>query len=294
MNVLIIDALYESVQKKGNVCVGLDTAMEYIPKEFLTKYTFEEDALFRFNQGIIDATADAAACFKLQIAYYEAMGLKGLNVYKKTLEYVKSIGGITIADVKRGDISKTAEMYAKAHFEGDFESDFMTLSPYMGLDSIDPYLPYVKNKEKGVFLLIRTSNPGASDIQYIQSGEKRVYSMVGEKIRKLGDDYVGKCGYSSIGGVVGCTHVEEGKELRRQLHNMFFLIPGYGAQGGTAEDVKLYLKEGNGGVVNSSRGILLAYRKHEDGALKFDQYAREEAVKMRDAIRTTEAKAEVR
>ena len=282
---MIIDRLYESVKKNGHVCVGLDTGIEYIPKEVLDRHASLEDALFEYNRTIIDATLDVAACYKVQIAYYEALGLSGLKVYKRTLEYIREKHSIIIADIKRGDISKTAEMYAKAHFEGDFESDFVTLNPYMGLDGLEPYLPYVKNKEKGLFVLVRTSNKGAADIQYINTAEnKKVYTEVGEKIQQLGNQYLGNCGYSSIGGVVGCTHVEEGIKLRKDLDKMFFLIPGYGAQGGTAEDVALYLKGGNGGVVNSSRGILLAYKKHEDGEKHYGDYARKEAIRMREDI----------
>lgn len=282
---MIIDRLYECVNKNGHVCVGLDTGIEYIPKDILDRNTSLEDAVFEYNKTIIDATLDITACYKVQIAYYEALGLLGLSAYKRTLQYIREKGSIIIADIKRGDISKTAEMYAKAHFEGDFESDFVTLSPYMGLDGLEPYLPYVKNKEKGLFVLVRTSNKGAEDIQYINTSQnKKVYTEVGEKIQQLGNEYLGSCGYSSIGGVVGCTHVEEGIKLRKDLDKMFFLIPGYGAQGGTAEDVALYLKGGNGGVVNSSRGILLAYKKHEDGEKYFGDYARKEAIRMREDI----------
>lgn len=282
---MIIDKLFKTVEEKGHVCVGLDTDLSYIPNTFLNKFGSLEDAIFEFNKAIIDETIDVAACYKPQIAYYEALGISGLMAYKKTLEYIKLKGGISIGDIKRGDISKTAEMYAKAHFEGDFEADFITLSPYMGLDSIEPYLPYIKEKEKGVFLLVRTSNKGAKDIQYIDTLEgKKVFDSVGEKIQNLGKECIGECGYSSIGGVVGCTHVEEGVELRSKLNSMFFLIPGYGAQGGKAEDVALYLKDGNGGVVNSSRGIMLAYKKHEDGEANFAKYARKEVIRMRDEI----------
>ena len=283
---MIIDRLFEAVEKKGHVCVGLDTDISYIPENLFKKFNSISDAIFEYNRKIIDATLDAASCFKVQIAYYEAYGLEGIIAYKKTLEYLRSKETIIIADIKRGDISKTAEMYAKGHFEGDFESDFITLSPYMGIDSIEPYLEYVKNNEKGLFPLIRTSNQGAKDIQYIkdENGE-RIFNVVGKKIQQLGDKYLGNCGYSSIGGVVGCTHREEAVEIRSTLDRMFFLIPGYGAQGGAAEDVKVLLKDGNGGVVNSSRGILLAYKKHEGGAEKFDIYAREEAISMREAIR---------
>ena len=282
---MIIDKLFESVNKNGHVCLGLDTDVSYIPKEFLKRFVSIDEALFQFNKSIIDATSDCVACYKVQIAYYEAYGLKGMIAYKKTLEYIKSVAGISIADIKRGDIANTAEMYARAHFQGDFESDFITLSPYMGLDSLNPYLPYVEQKEKGLFILIRTSNEGAKDIQYIndEKGEK-VYSIVGRKIMDIGEKFKGKCGYSSIGGVMGCTHAEEGIQLRKNLSSMFFLIPGYGAQGGKAEDVALYLENGNGGVVNSSRGILLGYKKYENGTEKFAECARAETLKMKEDI----------
>lgn len=283
---MIIDRLYEAVKNNGHVCVGLDTSIEYIPDDIIKKHTNVSDAIFEFNRRIVDSTLDVAACFKVQIAYYEAYGLEGLMAYKKTLEYIRKKGILVIADIKRGDISKTAEMYAKAHFEGDFESDFITLNPYMGMDSIEPYLKYVKNNEKGIFALLRTSNKGAKDIQYVEaSNGKKIYEIVSSKIQSLAMDYMGECGYSSIGGVVGCTHVDEGIKIRKGLNNMFFLIPGYGAQGGAADDVAIYLNKGNGGIVNSSRAILLAYRKHQDGESKFDLYAREEAVKMKEAIR---------
>lgn len=283
---MIIDRLFDSVEKKGNVCVGLDTAVEYIPKSFREKYENIEDALFEFNKRIIDATDEYAACFKVQIAYYEALGLKGLSAYKRTLEYVRNLGAVVIADIKRGDIAATAGMYARAHFEGDFESDLITLSPYMGMDSIEPYLPYVRNSEKGMFVLIRTSNKGAADIQYIEDSKgKKVYYHTGDKLNDLSREYMGSCGYSSIGGVIGCTHIDEGIELRNRYKKMFFLIPGYGAQGGAANDVAIYLRNGNGGVVNSSRGILLAYKNHEDGEKKFDEYAREEVLRMREDIK---------
>ncbi|MDW8801183.1 orotidine-5'-phosphate decarboxylase [Clostridium sp. A1-XYC3] len=282
---MIIDKLFESVREKGHVCVGLDTALDYIPNEFLNKYTSIEDGVFEYNRTIVDATLDVAACYKIQIAYYEALGLEGLRAYKKTLDYLKSRKGIVIADIKRGDIAKTAEMYAKAHFEGDFESDFITLNPYMGLDGLEPYLPYVSNKEKGLFVLVRTSNEGAKDIQYLDTNKnKKLYTVVGEKIQQLGDKYMGSCGFSSLGGVVGCTNTEEAIELRNKLNKMFFLIPGYGAQGGKAEDVALYLKDGNGGVVNSSRGILLAYRDKDNGERDFGDYARKEVIRMKDDI----------
>lgn len=280
----IMDKLYNAVEEKGVVCVGLDTALEYIPQH-ISEGRSVEDAIVKFNKDIIDATIDVASCFKVQIAYYEALGIEGMMAYKRTLEYLREKEAIIIADIKRGDIAATAKMYAKAHFEGDFEADFITLSPYMGMDSIEPYLPYITTGKKGIFSLVRTSNKGAEDIEYLDtvSGDK-VYHVVGDRLMDMGKGYVADCGYHPLGGVIGCTHVEEGKALRKRFSKMFFLIPGYGAQGGKAEDVAMYLNNGNGGVVNSSRGILLAYKK--DGREKeYALCAREEAIRMRDEIR---------
>lgn len=281
----IMDKLYQRVEELGVVCVGLDTAIDYIPAH-ITEGKSVEEAIFQFNKEIIDATLDVASCFKVQIAYYEALGISGLLAYKKTLEYLREKDLISIADIKRGDIAATAKMYAKAHFEGDFEADFITLSPYMGMDSIEPYMSYMETGKKGIFSLVRTSNPGAEDIEYLDttSGDK-VYHIVGDKLMEMGKDLVADCGYHPLGGVIGCTHVEEGVQLRKRFDKMFFLIPGYGAQGGKAEDVAMYLNNGNGGVVNSSRGILLAYKK-ENRPEEFALCAREEAIRMRDEIRT--------
>lgn len=283
---MIIDKLYERVAKNGHVCVGLDTDYSYLPETFAAQFPSKGEAVFQYNKALIDATLDVAACYKVQIAYYEAMGLEGMDCYRKTLAYLREKDAIIIADIKRGDIAKTAEMYAKGHFTGDFEADFITVSPYMGLDSISPYLPYIQNNNKGLFVLIRTSNEGAKDIEYIEATDGRhVYNIVGEKTNKLGKTYKGACGFSAIGGVMGCTHADEAAEVRRQLDSTFFLIPGYGAQGGKAEDIALYLKDGNGGVVNASRSILLAYRKVENGAENFAECSRKEAIRMRDDIR---------
>ena len=284
MDKLIIDKLYERVEERGVVCLGLDTALDYLPSHVLEGRTVSQ-ALFHFNKEIIDATLDVVACFKVQIAYYEALGIEGLIAYKNTLEYLREKDALIIADIKRGDIAATASQYAKAHFTGEFEADFITLSPYMGMDSIEPYLPYMKEGIKGVFVLVRTSNKGAEDFENLDLVDgRKLFNAVGDKLTEMGQQVKGKYGYTQIGGVIGCTHVEEGKEIRSRYNDMFFLIPGYGAQGGKAEDVALYLNNGNGGVVNSSRGILLAYKK-ENRELEFAACAREEAIKMRDEIR---------
>lgn len=283
---MVIDRLFEKVALNGHVCVGLDTDYSYLPTAMAERFPNVEDGLFEFNRALIDATLDVAACYKVQIAYYESYGIAGLRAYQKTLAYLREKKAVIIADIKRGDIAKTAEMYAKAHFTGDFEADFITLSPYMGLDSLSPYLPYFEKNEKGAFVLIRTSNEGAKDIEYLPTENNlRVYHVVGKKINEMGKPYIGKCGYSSIGGVMGCTHADEAVEIRAMLDSTFFLIPGYGAQGGKAEDIAKYLHDGNGGVVNSSRGILLAYRKQENGESDFAGCARAEAIRMRDDIR---------
>nr|WP_122012077.1 orotidine-5'-phosphate decarboxylase [Maliibacterium massiliense] len=281
---MMMDKLYESVAQRGVVCVGLDTDYSYLPEALQGAYQQEGEAIFAFNRRIIDATLDVAGCYKVQIAYYESLGMQGLEAYRNTLAYLRAHGAPVIADIKRGDIAKTAEMYAKAHFEGDFEADFVTLSPYMGMDSIAPYLPYVQHQGKGMFVLVRTSNPGAKDFQYVtDNAGTPFYDIVGRRVQQLGVDHMGACGYSAIGAVIGGTHAEEAVSIRKALDKTFFLIPGYGAQGAKASDIALYLKDGNGGVVNASRSVLLAYRKAGDEA-RFEDASRAEVLRMRKEI----------
>ena len=278
-----MDKLYEGVAARGPVCVGLDTDFSYLPEGFAKAGETAGESILRFNQALIDATRAVAGCYKVQIAYYEALGLDGLRCYARTLAAVRAAGIPVIADIKRGDIAKTAEMYARAHFAGDFEADLITLAPYMGLDSLSPYLPYAEKQGKGMFVLCRTSNPGAKDFEYEALADGRhVYDLVGDKVTALGADYMGQHGYSSIGMVIGGTHAEEASEIRARYKNSFFLIPGYGAQGGKASDIALYLNDRNGGVVNSSRGILLAWKKQPGTA--FDEAAYNECVRMKEDI----------
>ena len=281
---MIIDRLYKTVEEKGMVCLGLDTKLEYIPEEMQKKYQSVDDLIFEFNKRIIDCTEDIVAIYKPQIAFYEAYGIKGLMAYKRTMEYIRNNELLSIGDIKRGDISSTADMYAKAHFQGDFEADFITLNPYMGFDSITPYLKYLETGEKGILVLLRTSNPGAKDIEYLESDNKKIYYHVGDKLEEMGSKYIGECGYSSLGAVVGGTHTDEAIEIRQRYENMFFLIPGYGAQGGKGDGAALYLKDGNGGVVNSSRGIITAYKNYDDGEDKFEEYTRNAVLSMRKDI----------
>ena len=278
-----MDKLYASVAANGPVCVGLDTELSYLPESALDTARTAGENVVAFNRALIDATKSAAGCYKVQIAYYESLGLDGLRAYAETLRMVRAAGLPVIADIKRGDIAKTAEMYAKAHFTGDFEADLITLAPYMGLDSISPYLPYCKDQGKGVFVLCRTSNPGAKDIEYQKLADGRhVYDLVGDSLSALGQDYIGESGYTSIGLVIGGTHTEEASAIRAAYKNTFFLIPGYGAQGGKAADIARYLNKGNGGVVNSSRGILLAWKKQP--GVGYAEAAYNECVRMREDI----------
>ena len=278
-----MDKLYDAVAQRGPVCVGLDSDPSYLPADFVRSELTAGENLVRFNRAIFEATRDVAGCFKVQIAYYEALGLDGLRAYAETLKMVREAGLPVIADIKRGDIAKTAEMYARAHLDGEFEADYVTLAPYMGLDSIRPYMPYVTEKGKGLFVLVRTSNPGAKDFEYEKLADGRhVYDMVGDKLNAMGKECLGESGYSSLGLVIGGTHIEEAAEIRARYQDSFFLIPGYGAQGGTAADIAQYLTKGNGGVVNSSRSVLLAWKKQPGVA--FDQAARNECEHMRAAI----------
>jgi orotidine-5'-phosphate decarboxylase len=258
-----IDKLYEAAAMKGAVCVGLDTAFEYLPEAARRRFPSHAEAIFAYNRALVDATLDAAACYKVQIAYYEALGLAGLAAYSKTLAYIRKRGGLVIADIKRGDIADTAERYAAAHFYGDFEADFVTLNPYMGMDSLMPWFNAAEKTGKGAFVLARTSNPGMRDFenQELVTGGK-LYDAVAQSISQLAAHYSGSCGYGGFGAVIGCTEREEAAAIRAKYKNLFFLIPGYGAQGGGAEIATLLLRpDGSGGVVNASRSILKAWEK---------------------------------
>lgn len=281
---MIVDRLYEAVKEKGFVCVGLDSHLDYIPNYIKQKHEKISDVIFEYNKTIIDATSDIVAIYKPQIAYYEANGLEGLIAYQRTLRYLKENGLLSIGDVKRGDIASTAKEYAKAHFKGEFEADFITLNPYMGMDSITPYLDYLKTGEKGVFVLLRTSNEGAKDIECLDYNGEALYFKVGDELKKFADELTSECGYSPLGFVVGATHSEEAKKIRERYKNIFFLLPGYGAQGAKAEDIRTYLNDFNGGVVNSSRGIIKYYQKFEDGEERFGHYTREAVLNMRKDI----------
>ena len=264
--------LQELSLKNGPLCVGLDTDPSYIPENIVAKYESPAAAVLAYNKAIIDrVVADkSACCFKVQIAYYEAMGLEGMKVYAETLKYVRASGLIAISDIKRGDIGATSDAYAKAHFTGDFETDIITINPYMGFDTLKPFTEYCKPNGqaggKGIFVLLRTSNPGMVDIeqQELKAGG-RVLDKTGGELEKISAEF--KALYpeqncSPVGAVVGCTEESDARLLRNAYPDIFFLIPGYGAQGGAAR-IAATLLDKAGGTVNSSRGILCAWKKDE-------------------------------
>ncbi len=283
----IIDKLYEKVSKNGFVCIGLDSSIDYIP-ENMKKGKSVSEALFSYNKEIIDQTYDVCAIYKLQIAYYESYGIEGMIAYRDTLSYLREKDLLSIGDVKRSDIAASAKMYAKAHFEGDFETDFITLNPYMGMDSIEPYEEYIERGEKGVFVLLRTSNPGAKDFEVLPVDGEEFFYKVGDKLKDLNEKYIGESGFGPIGLVVGATHSEEVEKIRKKYDKMFFLIPGFGAQKADSMNVYKLLEELNGGVVNSSRAILKNWQNYEDGSEKVGYYARKKAIETYEEIKANE------
>ncbi len=264
--------LQEECKKKGPLCTGLDTDPSYIPPEVLQQYKSRADAVLDYNLALIEATKEYSACFKVQVAYYEAMGLDGMNVYAKTLKAVRNANIPVIADVKRGDIAATADAYARAHFSGDFEADIITMNPYMGFDTLEPFTSLAYEKGKGIFVLLRTSNPGMTDIEKLDLAQGGVViDRVGKELSRINECYSddAKAPCAVVGAVVGCTEESDARIIRDTYANMFFLIPGYGAQGGAARICATLLDKA-GGTVNNSRGILCAWKKDESLAEKRD------------------------
>ena len=280
---MIIDRLFETVANRGPVCVGLDTSPPLLPKTLRSGFPLPS-VILEFNRRVIDATYDLVACYKVQIAHYEALGVEGLSCYRDTLRYARGKRALVIGDVKRGDIASTGEMYAKAHFAGDFEADLITVNAYMGSDVISPFVPYLKKGNKGLFVLIKTSNPSASDIQDLSLGDRPVFMHIAELVRDWGKAYLGECGYSLIGGVVGATTRQQLAQIRKAFPALFLLVPGYGAQGGGGQDVAPAFVDGNGAVVNASRSILGAHRGKPDSEKRYAEYAREAVIAMREDI----------
>ena len=260
--------LQEAAKRFGPLCVGLDTDPSYIPENIIKNYASPAEAVLAYNLALIERIKkdQSACCFKVQIAQYEAMGLKGMEVYAKTVKAVRDAGFVAISDIKRGDIAATAGAYARAHFTGDFETDIITINPYMGFDTLKPFTEYTTAEKgsKAMFVLLRTSNPGMVDIeqQELKDGG-RVLDRVGNELNNIlqesKKEYADET-CSPVGAVVGCTEESDARSLRDAYPEIFFLIPGYGAQGGAAKICGILLEK-CGGTVNSSRGILCAWKK---------------------------------
>ena len=293
----MVDKLIEKIIEMQNpTCVGLDTDFSYLPDEMRDGMaTFEgvAEQLIEFNMNIIDKVCDI-----VQVAYYEQYGFEGMRAFDCTVNYARGRGLYVIADCKRNDIGSTAKCYSTAYLgETDingkrltaFPADMLTVNGYLGTDGIQPFVEDVKRHDKGIFVLVKTSNPSSGELQNLKldSGEP-LYERMGKLVESWGADCVGKYGYSDVGAVVGATHPEEAERLRKLLKHTFFLIPGYGAQGANAQMLKCCFDErGLGGIVNNSRGIICAYKKPAYTGLGYAEAARAACIDMqRDLVNT--------
>ena len=288
----MIDKLVGNIKKtNAPVVVGLDPMLSYIPGYIMEKAIRDQgesleaagQAIWEYNKGIIDATYDLIPAVKPQIAMYEQFGLPGLEAFKKTVDYCKEKGLVVIGDIKRGDIGSTSTAYAVGHLGkvqigntalSGFNEDFVTVNPYLGTDGVKPFVDVCKEESKGIFVLVKTSNPSSGEFQDQKIDEKPLYEIVGEHVAQWGAEVMGQCGYSQVGAVVGATYPEMGKVLRKVMPKSYILVPGYGAQGGTAADLKPYFNEdGLGAIVNSSRGIICAYKQEKYAGFGEENYA---------------------
>lgn len=301
----MIEKLVERIKKlEAPIVVGLDPTLNFVPGFLLDKAINEKgetleaaaDAIFEFNKKIVDAVYDLIPAVKPQIAMYEQFGIPGLMAYKQTVDYCHEKGLLVIGDAKRGDIGSTSTAYAIGHLGkvkiggteiAPIDTDFLTINPYMGSDSVVPFVEECKKNDKGLFILVKTSNPSSGEFQDQKVGKKAVYELVGKKVDEWGAELV-KNGYSDVGAVVGATYPEMGEVLREIMPKAYILVPGYGAQGGTAAELKPFFnKDGLGAIVNSSRGIIAAFKQEkyaEYGAEGFAEAARAAVIDMKNDI----------
>ena len=291
----MINKLIEKIRKtNAPIVVGRDPMLNYIPKhiqenafaEFGETLEGAAEAIWQFNKEIVDKTYDLIPAVKPQIAMYEQFGLPGLAAFKKTVDYCKEKGLVVIGDIKRGDIGSTSAAYAVGHIGkvkvgsktyAPFDEDFVTVNPYLGSDGVNPFLDVCKEEKKGIFVLVKTSNPSSGDFQDQKIDGRPLYELVGEKVAAWGSEVMGD-EYSYVGAVVGATYPEMGKVLRKVMPKAYILVPGYGAQGGKGKDlVHFFNEDGLGAIVNSSRGIIAAYKQ--------EQYAKFGAENFGDASR---------
>jgi orotidine-5'-phosphate decarboxylase len=303
------DRLDSAIKAKGNpICVGLDPRFDQLPKHITAGAIKKHGktagavaaAFLAFNRALIDAVADIVPICKPQVAFYEEFGWEGMRAYTETIRYAQKKGLLVISDAKRGDIGTTALAYARAHLGGEsigrksvgFDADALTVNPYMGRDTLEPFLEQGESGGRGIFVLVKTSNPGSGDLQDLTTnGGKPIREVVAEMVDALGKKYLGKRGLSDVGAVVGATYPQEARRLRELMPETIFLIPGYGAQGGTAADAAAgFRSDKRGAIVNNSRGIIFAFR-HEPyasqfGEKKFAQAARAATLKMAQELKT--------
>lgn len=306
---MFIDTLIEKIKEKNNpTVVGLDPKIDYVPS-FIKEEMFEKygtnlkgvsEAILKLNKMLIDSLYDIVPAVKPQLAYYEMYGVEGVRVFYETLKYAKEKGLLCIADGKRNDIGTTAEAYSSAFlgktkinedsFETVFDADALTVNPYLGIDGIKPFVNDCVNYGKGIFVLVKTSNKSSGQIQDILTQEgKSIYEKIAEYVNDWGSNVIGKYGYSSVGAVVGATYPNQAKILRKILKNAYILVPGYGAQGGTARDVAhAFGSDGLGAIVNASRSIMCAYMDEKWSGIytedRFNEASRAEALRMKDDI----------
>lgn len=286
------DRLVDAVERKSScVVAGLDPRVDALPDEFRSRAARSRadaaQAILDFNLKVLDAVAPHCVAVKPQSAFYEALGWEGVKAYAETVRASRERGLLVIGDVKRGDIGSTAEAYAEGHMDL-FESDSVTVNPYLGIDGIAPFLKRAE-AGKGVFVLVKTSNPSSVELQDLESGGRPIYEHVAALVHKWGEKSVGRSGYSAAGAVVGATFPEAAAKLRGMMPRAIFLVPGYGAQGATAQDCRAsFDAKGRGAVVNSSRGIIFAYGKN--GGANWTQAVKEAAKKMQGELESVRKK----
>ena len=295
----MIDKLIEKIQKTGApIVVGLDPMMKFVP-DHIKKTAFTQkgetlegaaEAVWLYNKEIIDKTYDLIQAVKPQIAMYEQFGIPGLCAFERTVAYCKEKGLVVIGDIKRGDIGSTSAAYAAAHLGkvqvgsslcAGFDEDFVTVNPYLGSDGVQPFIDVCREEQKGIFVLVKTSNPSSGEFQdrMVSTGditfsEQALYELVGMKVEEWGGQLMGRKGYSSVGAVVGATYPEQGKVLRKVMPHAFILVPGYGAQGASGKDLIHFFDENRlGAIVNSSRGIIAAYQNEKYSAFGAENFA---------------------
>ena len=298
-----IDILIDKIKETNNPTVmGLDPRYERLPECIKAKYGTDVksvwEGIIEYNKALIDATYDIIPAVKPQIAFYEMFGIEGMKAFKETCRYAKEKGMIVIADIKRGDIGTTAAGYSNAYLgqtlvgdkeESFYDIDWVTVNPYLGVDGVKPFVEDCKKYNKGIFVLVKTSNKSSGELQDLKLEDgKTVYEKVAELVNSWGEDLIGEYGYSSVASVVGATYPVQMENLRKIMPNSYFLIPGYGAQGGKAEDLAVGFKDGLGGIVNASRSLMCAFKsdrwKDEFKDEEYAQATRAEAIRMRDEL----------